>query len=102
MKDLKNILSIPKITSGQAIKALRNNFKVSQNQLCKAIGISQTNLSAYENDHRNLGLETAVKLAVFFQVNIEDLIFPNGLEKDLQDYEKIVKSSKLLAQESRE
>jgi transcriptional regulator with XRE-family HTH domain len=101
MKDLKSLFNLKNVTSGQVIKAFRTNFKISQNQLADAINITQTNLSSYENDHRNLGIEVAMKFAIFFQINVEDLLYPNGIEKDFKDYEKILKSSEKISKKLR-
>lgn len=69
-------------TAGEKIRAYRKVFKLSQNQLCELIGISQNNLSAIENGRREVGLQTAVKFCAIFNVNLEDLLFPQGIEKE--------------------
>ncbi len=96
MKNLKDILPNKKFTSGEIVKALRNNFNVSQNQLCDSIEISQTNLSALENNRRKLGLDIAMKLSIFFDVDPISLLYPNGIEKEIDEYKNIKRSAKKL------
>lgn len=49
------------LTSGKSLKALRLRFGFTQNDVATAIGVSVSNLSAIENDKRNLGVDLAAK-----------------------------------------
>lgn len=82
MKELNSLFSREQITSGEKIKRYRESYEISQNELCEILGISQNNLSAIENGKRNLGLKTAVKICALFPIRLEDLLFPNGIEKE--------------------
>lgn len=101
MKDLESFFSKKDDTPGKIIKSFRKNFKITQSELCKATGISEKYLSAVENDYRELGLEVATKIAVFFNFDPFFLLFPNGFE-DLYDmYPEIKKESQKLITKKR-
>lgn len=65
------------ITPGQAIKMVRRLQGLSQNELSVITSISQSNLSALENDSRQLGRESAIKLARALKVHPAVLLFPD-------------------------
>lgn len=79
-----------KLTSGKILKALRMRFGYTQKDVSEAIGISTTNLSALENDNRNLGVELAAKFSVLYGARIESLLFPNGL-RSMKGYNSLLK-----------
>ena len=79
-----------KLTTGRVLKALRNRHGYTQKDICTTIGLSTSNLSALENDKRNLGVELAAKLSVLYGTRIESLLFPNGL-KSMKGYKSLVK-----------
>ena len=79
-----------KLTSGKILKAMRIRFGFTQAQVSEAIDISVSNLSALENDRRNLGVELAAKFSVLYGVRIESLLFPNGI-KAMQGYNSLLK-----------
>lgn len=79
-----------KLTSGKILKAMRIKFGFTQNDVASAIGISVSNLSALENDRRNLGVELAAKFSVLYGTRIESLLFPNGL-KAMKGYDALLK-----------
>ena len=79
-----------KLTTGKILKAFRNRFGLTQKEVAGAVGISVSNLSALENDKRNIGAELAGRFAVIYGVRVERLLFPNGL-KDLKGYKKLEK-----------
>ena len=79
-----------KLTSGKILKAMRLRFGYTQKEVSAAIEISPTNLSALENDNRNLGVELAAKFSVLYGARIESLLFPNGL-KAMKGYNSMIK-----------
>ena len=79
-----------KLTTGKILKAFRNRFGLTQKEVAKAIGISISNLSALENDKRNIGAELAGRFSVIYGDRVERLSFPNGL-KDLKGYKRLEK-----------
>lgn len=99
MKNFLDILPKKKTTTASVIKAFRENFNISQIELAKATGLTQANISSYENydsktkKGRKLGLENALKIATFFGIDPIELLFPNGLEESMPEYNKIRKNS---------
>ncbi|MCB9094261.1 MAG: helix-turn-helix transcriptional regulator [Halobacteriovoraceae bacterium] len=79
-----------RLTSGKILKALRIRFGYTQKDVSGAINISVSNLSALENDKRNLGVELAAKFSVLYGTRIESLLFPNGL-KAMKGYNALIK-----------
>ena len=65
------------LTSGEAIKMIRELQGLSQNGLAQLTGISQSNLSALENNVRQLGKESAIVLAKALRVHPAVLLFPD-------------------------
>ena len=79
-----------KLTTGKILKAFRNRFGLTQKEVAKAVDVSVSNLSALENDKRNIGAELAGRFSVIYGVRVERLLFPNGL-KGLKGYKKLEK-----------
>ena len=79
-----------KLTTGKILKAFRNRFGLTQKEVAEAVDISVSNLSALENDKRNIGAELSGRFSVIYGVRVERLLFPNGL-KDLKGYKKLEK-----------
>lgn len=79
-----------KTTTGQLIKAWRANFDVSQDFMAFACGISQANLSAIENDRRDIGSRVALRLSSFMGVAPSIILYPNGFEKE-PEYKEVQK-----------
>ena len=76
------MFSLNKTTTGQLIKSWRENFAVSQDFMAFACGISQANLSAIENDRRDIGSRVALRLSSFMSVAPDIILYPNGFEKE--------------------
>ena len=65
---------------GEALKQQRKACGYTQEELAKATGIAQPNISAWENNIYAPSLEFCVKLADFYGITIDELIgrdFPN-------------------------
>ena len=60
---------------GKRIKQLREKEKMSQHDLYEKTGISTTQLSAYENGKRSIGLHTIIKIASALGVSIDELYY---------------------------
>jgi transcriptional regulator with XRE-family HTH domain len=65
------------LTPGEALKMLRELQNLSQSDLAKLTGISQSNISALENNTRQLGRERALVLAKALRVHPAVLLFPD-------------------------
>lgn len=83
-------LKIGKLTAGKILKAMRIRFGFTQKEVCNTLGISTSNLSALENDKRNLGAEMAARFSVLYGVRVESLLFPNGL-KSMKGYGSLIR-----------
>lgn len=55
------------------VKDYRKNFKVTQDDLAKAVGVTRQTIISLENGRYNASLQLAHKLAKYFGVTIEDL-----------------------------
>ncbi|MES2216877.1 MAG: helix-turn-helix transcriptional regulator [Pseudomonadota bacterium] len=65
------------LTPGEALKMLRELQELSQNDLAKLTGISQSNISALESNARQMGRERALTLAKALHVHPAVLLFPD-------------------------
>lgn len=70
------------VTPGEALRMIRELQGLSQNQLSKLTGISQSNISALENGTRQFGRERAIVFAQVLDVHPAVLLFPD------YDYQK--------------
>jgi len=57
---------------GKVVVELRKSRGISQQQICDYTGISQKYLSDLENGKRNIGLDTIIMLANYFNISIGD------------------------------
>ena len=64
------------------LKSLRKERKMTQENLAKVFHISQTSVSKYETGEAVPDLETAVKMADFFGVSLDEFVGRKG------DYQK--------------
>lgn len=101
MKDLEFFFSHKDDTAGKIIQSFRRNFNITQAELCSITGISENYLSALENNKREIGLEVASKIAVFFSFDPTFLLFPGGLDELNSQYAEIQKEAKKLISEKR-
>lgn len=58
---------------GSRLKLLRNEKKVSQEELSKILGVSKSSISMYENNNREPGFEIMEAIADFFNVDMNFL-----------------------------
>lgn len=65
------------VTCGEAIKILRELQQLSQNDITRLTGISQSNLSALENNTRQLGKQAAIVIAKALHVHPAVILFPD-------------------------
>ena len=78
------------ITPGKVIRARRESLGLTQKDISDMTGIKTTFLSAAENDKRNIGAQTAAKIAAAIALHPSSILFPKGLKKD-KELEKIIK-----------
>ncbi len=64
------------VSVGKSVRIVRELQGLSQNQLAEATGISQSTISAIENNRVKLGVERAKVLARALQIHPSVLVFP--------------------------
>lgn len=68
------------------LKRLREERKLTQDDLAKAIGLSRSAITKYETGEREPDLETCKKLASFFNITLDELLnIGEGSQKNLSD-----------------
>jgi transcriptional regulator with XRE-family HTH domain len=65
------------VTPGEALKMLRELQGLSQQDLALASGMSQSNISALENNVAQMGRERSIILAKVLHVHPAVLLFPD-------------------------
>ncbi len=65
------------LTPGEALKMLRELQGLTQADLTKLTGISQSNISALESNARQMGRERAIVFAKALKVHPAVLLFPD-------------------------
>lgn len=66
---------------GDKIKRLRKDFEVTQKHLAREIGVSQQSISHFESGHREPPVDTLKKIASFFNVSIDYLVYETYSKK---------------------
>ena len=70
------------VSVGESVRIMRELQELSQNALSERTGISQSTLSAIENDRVNLGVERAKVLARALRCHPAVLVFPGWVVGD--------------------
>jgi transcriptional regulator with XRE-family HTH domain len=94
MKAPLEVFAVP-TTAGQLVKAWRTNFEIPQDDMAFACGISQANLSAIENDRREVGPRVALRLASFMGLAPDIILYPNGFDSEPEFLEVQKRKEKL-------
>jgi transcriptional regulator with XRE-family HTH domain len=81
------------LTSGQALKTIRELQGMTQKQLGAATGIEQAAISTLEHDRMTIGPERAKKLARALDVHPAVLVFPNW-EADTSSSDRPVRGAR--------
>lgn len=55
------------------IKTLRKEKKMTQTELAELVGVTQETISKLENGKRKLDINTAQKIAIAFEVSLDEL-----------------------------
>jgi transcriptional regulator with XRE-family HTH domain len=76
MKDFRPARKRIEVSVGESVRIVRELQELSQSELARITGISQSTLSAIENDRVNLGVERAKVLARALQCHPAVLVFP--------------------------
>ncbi len=64
------------VSVGESVRIIRELQELSQNELARRTGISQSTISAIENNRIQLGVERAKVLARALQCHLAVLVFP--------------------------
>ncbi len=56
------------------LKTLRNEFKISQQKLADAVGVSQQSINKYENQDVEPDIAILIKIADYFSVSLDYLV----------------------------
>ena len=72
---------------GKRIKDARKLAKMSQSNLSKRTEISTTQISAYENGNKSIGLQTLAKIAMALDTTIDELYFGNPIDRNIKNWE---------------
>lgn len=76
MKDYRPARKRVEVTVGESVRIIRELQGLSQNQLAKATGISQSTISGIENERVTLGVDRAKTLARALKCHPAVLLFP--------------------------
>ena len=76
MKNYRKAKKTIDVTVGESVRIIRELQGLSQNELAKITGISQSTISAIENDRVQLGVERAKVLAKALKCHPAVLVFP--------------------------
>lgn len=88
---------------GTRLKAARKNKKLTQLKSAEKIGIDDTTLSKYENNHSEPDNETLRKLADLYEVSFDWLLGKVNGRKELSDKQKkMIDEFNKLSQEDQE
>lgn len=66
---------------GETIKIKRIQKRISQSELARQIGVSQTHLSNAENGRVMLSLKGFLRLKAIFECTLDELVEPDGGSK---------------------
>lgn len=69
LEDRNNIAKIVANSIGFNIKKLRNQYNLSGSELAKVIGISQQQLSRYENGLNDISASKIILMSIYFNVD---------------------------------
>lgn len=59
---------------GKRLKKLRNEMKITQEELGKEINVTKVSISGYENGNRSPDTETLQRIANYFNVSVDYLL----------------------------
>lgn len=103
---MKNLLELKSLkvqaTPGKVIRAFRRNFNLTLADVSTLTGIPQSNLSAIENEHMDIGVKRATLIAAVFGISPSRILFPEGYERDDErQLEKIRKRAAALIEKKK-
>ena len=76
------------------IRDLRASKKITQQELAERTNLSVPYISQIENNHRNISLETFVKIIDALEVSLSDFFLPYSVPQDTEMMELLLKIQK--------
>ena len=76
------------------IRDLRIAKKITQQELAERTNLSVPYISQIENNHRNISLETFVKIVDALEVSLSDFFLPYSVPQDTEMMELLLKIQK--------
>ncbi len=76
-KNFRRARPVIDVSVGESVRIIRELQELTQSKLAALTGISQSTISAIENDRVNLGVERAKVLARVLRCHPAVLVFPN-------------------------
>ena len=99
MKNLRAVLNEvdPRVlTPGDVIRAARNNFNITQDQVCEITGLKKSNLSNLENNKIDFTVHYAEILGAALGLHPSAILFPNGHYGKSKKIKEIEKKAQVL------
>ena len=62
------------MTLGELLKKTRKQYKMTQGDVAKLLGVSRSGYTYYENDRSTPSIETLKKLAVIYDTTVDDIV----------------------------
>ena len=89
------------------IKFLRQQKKLTQEDIANVVGKARSLISAWESDDRDITTEDIIKLSNFFSVSMDDLVGKNlQLDNDTRQFDELEllfdKNKEILTDEDKE
>lgn len=72
------------INFGKHLKELRESKGLLQRELAEKLDIKQNSLSSYENGKRYPEMFTLLKIAEFFNISLDDLVYKVDKKEDIE------------------
>lgn len=88
------------ILIGNNIKALRNEYKLTQSELAQKLGVTKSTVSAYENDTRLPSYDVLIRLSQVFRTSTDSIINDTGaktIDVSNLDAEQIMTVERLIS-----
>jgi len=84
------------------LKKLRNEYKISQQQLADVIGVSQQSINKYENHNIEPDIETLKIMAKFFNTSIDYLVGYKESETKFDNTQELLRLFSLMTAEQQQ
>lgn len=99
------------MTFGSRLKALRQEYQLTQNQLAKKLDTSKSNISKYESDTIEPNMKTLVLISKYFNVSIDYLLgnptkekithSPSSSDTELMEYFHKIQNTAIISEQDK-